>query len=1358
MKNDSLHTSSSLDKDNLFTQLIREKQIPVIEDNQDVYMEAVFSEAIPYMKTTPKVFNLSKGNPNGKGNICFLYGNSTNDTLDYLMNGTNAIAGNRYYFYYFPYIYRGKVRNKPYREKLLDERKEIYEKIEKHKYLHPYTKMNIAPTENRNMFYDLSHYIEIFNRLMTKGTPIIKVEQYWIYLKSILDRLNTLTGYKYRFILFDINKYNFDAPVAKNLSNPLIMVYYTLFKYPELLKGFDYDFIFFTDKKVLKFNPTKSVIDKNFYREFRVQMNRLVSSVALEKMATDAEVVKSDATETAVANIASVPEPQSEPEEKDSSKPVESNVDKIVRQKAEKVEKEISDMTQGADVNPSELTEVIQTRTENEINSDPELLMQIYRETVKKTAPSSPVMSARDAELKKKQEDLVVHGMTIADIKKIQADKVPIPSHDVSKSVRTTNKNMKHIRFQNFEKAYNENVMTQDITNAILALNGKSIPMYVRDIKVVDTSDELNYKETWTIYLEDANRQRHTVKVDIPKFYEDKFLYLGGNKKIIKKQNFLYPVVKTGPDTVQIVTNYNKMFIRRVDTKSVSSVERLKRMMKDTELMQKYFTYGMMRGNNVDFITTIEYDELSKIFIRFKSPDCTIFFNQKEAAEYRAKNNIALPAQTLFIGVEKGKPIYVNTETQLTITGEHTIIDLILRNVNEEFRKKFEGVHPPKRLMYTRVKVMEQFVAVIMLIGYWEGFSKVLDKMGLEFELRDKPPATLSPSQNFIKFADCYFVYNETMGQSLILNGLRLIDTSIIKISEMDTAEPYIRYFTKVYGKASIANALNNFYEFIMDPITIEVCKDINLPTDIVSLVIYATNMLADSQFTPEIDQHLSRIRSNEIVPAILYEALARNYITYRNSGGKKKYSVPQDIVIKNLVGLKTVEDYSTLNPTLEMEMEHSISSKGFRGANLDESYTLAKRAYHKSMTGIISPGASPDGTVGVNKTLSCEPMIKSVRGYVDIKDDVNELKDVNLFSPGELLIPLAATRDDSTRLGHAIKQSKHVIPVRDSAPVLISNGMEEVCRFKLSSDFVVNADEDGEVVEYDEQSKIMIVKYKSGKCRAINLGEFIVKNGGGGFFLSNQLITKLKVGDKFKKDDVLAYHKDFFTNDKFNDCRMNMGTMAKVALMSTYNTYEDATAISQRLADAASTELCFQIQAVIGMNANVLFMTQKGKTVNVGDPLIQFDTSYEDNELNALLASIGESDIKKQIEEEARNTIKSKYSGVVEEIEVYSTVPLEQLSPSLRKLVSGYYRKINHKKQLLEKYDPESKGSIVKCGMMLKEPTHEIEPNKYGVVRGQKVEDAVLINFYIKHAEPLEVGSKIANFTKPKCGEVKPF
>ena len=85
-------------------------------------------------------------------------------------------------------------------------------------------------------------------------------------------------------------------------------------------------------------------------------------------------------------------------------------------------------------------------------------------------------------------------------------------------------------------------------------------------------------------------------------------------------------------------------------------------------------------------------------------------------------------------------------------------------------------------------------------------------------------------------------------------------------------------------------------------------------------------------------------------------------------------------------------------------------------------------------------------------------------------------------------------------------------------------------------------------------------------------------------------------------------------------------------------------------------------------------------------------------------------------------------------------------MSPSLRKIVSAYYNQINRKKRLLEQYDPDSKDSIVKCGILLNETTKKIEPNKFGVIKGQKIEEGgVMIEFYIKHSEPLEIGSKIA-------------
>lgn len=1373
---------------NIFFEMLNNKNI-ITTDNidndtsvDDIITEEMYAEKIPYLKVFPRVFTLPKGNPVGKGNIAFLFSNSFEETMGYLKSPTNALPKTFYKMYYLNSRYRGKIYSRIYNKKFFKERQEYYEKIEKLKKVKTYKKLFINPVEKYNIFIDMFEYFSIFSQYTDKVPLKKKIMLYWDYVKSILNSYNSLTNHTYKFILINLDNMKSNKSMIDNMNslNHLMIMYYTLFRYHELVKDLDYDFYYYTKNKVLKFNPAKSNIDKMFYKNFRILMNRILKTVTVkddkvietnddkENTPKISDMIKDNAVDNVVSDIRKFRN-LTETQKNDISK---NNIDERIRDKVEKIANEIDDSIINEDITndeeadnalEQEMINYVKTKAENEINSDEELIKDIYDEASNNiiSVNSKPISSPRDKMLREKQKDIVVKGMTVKDIQKIEANHMPVPTKDVSNKVRTPNKNMAKMTFQNFDKTYNEKVLSHDITNAILALNDKSIPMYVRDIKIEDTSDELNYKETYTIYLEDSNRQRHTVKVDIPKFLDDRFIYIGGNKKVIKKQNFFFPVIKTGEDTVQIVTNYNKMTIRRVDTKSVSSVERMKKLLKDSDEFKKYFKFGNSYHGNNKYLTTIEYDELSKLLIRFRSKNgnCIIYFNQDDAKKYLDDNNIKVPENNMFIGIENSKPIFVNIDNQ-TSNGR-SIVDIILDNSDSTMADKLASVAIPKRLMYTKVKVMSQDIAVMALLCFWEGFSRVLKKMNISYRLSDNKPKDLKLNENYLRFSDCWFIYDDkNVGSSILINGIRLLPLEKYRLSDMDDVQPYLDYFMKVYGKATITNALNNFYEFTIDPITKEILSDINLPTEIVELMIYAVSLLADSQFIPETNQRLSRVRSNEIIPAILYEALAKNYVNYRNSNGTKKYSIPQDIVIKNLLALKTVEDYSTLNPALEMEMMHSISSKGFRGSNLDRAYTPEKRVFDQSMVGIIAPSSSPDGNVGVLKTLSTEPAITSVRGYVDIKQgNEDELSDVNVFSPAELMMPMSGSYDDPTRLGHAIKQSKHVVPVKDSSPVLISNGMEEVVRFKLSSDFVVNADEDGTVVEKDEETGIMIVKYKSGKTKAVNLSEFIVKNGGGGFFLSNKLITNLEVGDKFKADDVLAYHKDFFTNDKFNNARMNMGTLAKVAIMSTYNTYEDATMISQRLADAAATEMCFMVQAVIGKNSNITHIVKKGNEIMVGDPLIQFDTSYDDNELNILLANIGDDEMKKQITEESKNTIKSKYSGVIEQIEIYATVPLEEMSPSLKKVVSDYYKKYNKKKAILEKYDPDSKNSVVKCGILCKEPTHQIEPNKYGVIKGKNVEDGVLINFYIKHSEPLETGSKIANFTalKNTIGEVLP-
>jgi hypothetical protein len=224
-----------------------------------------------------------------------------------------------------------------------------------------------------------------------------------------------------------------------------------------------------------------------------------------------------------------------------------------------------------------------------------------------------------------------------------------------------------------------------------------------------------------------------------------------------------------------------------------------------------------------------------------------------------------------------------------------------------------------------------------------------------------------------------------------------------------------------------LANALDNFYEWMIDAPTVEILNDLNYPTDLVGLMLAGNKLLADNNFSDEIDMKNWRIRNNELVYAYAYKRVADAYARYRMTSSNKnpvKISIPQDAVIKDIMTSQIVEDVSELSPIVEIEKGHTLTDKGPSGTNLDESYTMERRCFHPSMKGVVAMSSSPDYNVGKTRELTMEPNVVNARGYI-IPPDKGDLNDVNLFSAAELLTPMGATKDDTIRTAMGSKQSR---------------------------------------------------------------------------------------------------------------------------------------------------------------------------------------------------------------------------------------------------------------------------------------------------------------------------------------------
>ena len=1223
---------------------------------------------------------------------------------------------------------------------------------------------------HKNIIYYLNNINNIF-KMNSENIPASKKSS--IYWKNINQVIGNMQYYPNKTMIINVEEYkNSFIPTIRRKSkefNPITLLYELIkYNYMEFVDLGNLDIILVSNNgmslrvngsECFKLKGNKPNVGSAVASEFKRELFKLMNKTMTDEDTNDAERIYnmdlrvSSITDAILGKYSAV------------TGEVPDSVKEKVNDAVQKAVEQLDEKQGSEGVAPN--TEDI----ENIITANTEILKEVAKEK-KSVAMKSSASSKRDELLREKQLTLDVQGKTLGDILSVSTDDVKIEVNDISKSVDTINKNVTEVRYPNINKDYVEKVMKKDILSAVTCLSDKSdIQIYVRNIKVEDSSDINNYKDTYTIDLEDNLRVRHRLVFDVPKFIDNRFLWIGGNKKYINNQQLMLPVVKVSGDTVQLVSNYNKLFVYRYGTKVSSLNEKLKKAL-NSPIKGIRVINGKYDKENTKYLTIIDYDDLSCNFKEITIGDIKFYFNQSEIRQIfldsvpKTKiDEYEKLVDSKILPVGKGNKnvfYYVNFDTNTvyqtnfnnSIDTKMSLIDFMLSKspqLKDEISKQSTG----KKYMYTRVKIMNKYVPTILLLAYKNGLSNILSQIKAEYYFSDTRPR-IALNESIVEFNDGYLVFsNVPFKNSLLLNGLLEIPTKNYSFDDFSDILTYQDIFESIYGRRNIANAFSNFFDNFIDPITLEVLQKLSLPTDLTGLVLYANELLVDNQFRTELDIRSFRFRSAELIPARLYKLIASSYEQYKataNHRNPRKISIRKDALIKDILAQTIVEDYSELNPIVEMQKLHGATKKGPSGCNLEEAYTKVQRSFHKSMTGVYTISSSPDGNVGIQRVLTMEPPITDVRGFIDNKamdNRVDEYNDVNLFGPAEMLTTGGAQRDDAMRTAMSTKQSTHLTPVSKSSPSLITNGAEKAIQYHLSKDWSFIAKDDGKVVELNDDTGLMIVEYKNGESDAISINNRIAKNGAGGFYLSKKMIPNYKQGDTFKKNDILAQDRDFFTNSEHFGNQFNIGTLEKIALLSSAATFEDSSYVTKQVSRDMASEIVMQKQVVLGPNTNVDYMVKIGDTVQSGDELIRFEQSFDEDSLNVLLSNVGE-DMKEDIMMNSKEKVKTKYSGVIEDIKVYSSVSLSNLSPSLRKVVNKHYNRIKDRRKLLEKYD-KSNNPLVKCNMLFNENTETVKTTNDGKFKGVALNDGVLIEFYIKIHDELGAGDKIVFFSALK-------
>ena len=991
-----------------------------------------------------------------------------------------------------------------------------------------------------------------------------------------------------------------------------------------------------------------------------------------------------------------------------------------------------------------EMIESLSNDTENKVKID-------------KTRASK--MAKIEDEFHKKE----VQGKSIRDLLEDNPNDTKLPSSNLP--VASINDDWKDMTFMNFDKKYDPDA---DIIKMLDSMKNWTYPVMVRDVTVVDNSTSEDVLDLWTIQCEDYKGTKFTLKVDIPRFVEGNFLKLRGNEKVIMIQSTLIPIIKSDTDECQIigVGGYNKIFVRKYGSsigKSMPSSNRLIRSLNKFRKNDKS-TFKVEYGDNKKicdrYELPIDYIDIAGVINTIESKNYKIYFNQDEfRLHYQVDDSKGLP-----IGIQKRviDPatktandiiLYYTPEIKKEIPTVTEYIGRLLCNESEEYSKLYNNLNlAGVRYTYSEASILSSKIPMIIVLGYLEGLTTVLSKARIKYEFVQTLPKEIrySNEKDYIEFDDGYLVYDVNYSSSLLLNGFKRNDTANYSIKEVNGKQMYLD-FLESYGGSLKADGLENSYDCMIDPITKEILEIYKLPTDYVGLLLHANNLLADNKYIKHTDQSVRRWRRKELIAGYFYKALSSSYHDYANANRRtrrvNKMTMKQSAVIDLILSKDpTTNDLSINNIVNDVECTHTVTNKGLVGMNTDRAYSVDKRGFDDSMLNVLGMDTAFSGNVGINRQATIDANIEGNRGFVkSIDGNSDELSVAKTMTITEAIVPLGSTHDDPQRTMMTYMQSsKHMIRCDTNDPLLVTNGSDEALPYLTSDIFAFKAKADGKVIDIVQNNKsygrgdYMVVEYKDGTHDYISLEEEIKKNSDGGYSIPLKLDTDLKIGSRFKEGSVLAYDKLSFSRSlgESGNLSANIGTLAKVAIITTDEGFEDSAAITETFANKIGTQIVMPKEVVLDKGVNIQIYKNIGDHVMEGESLMSFSSDFDDDAANSLMKQFNLQD--DELSELGRNPIVSKYTGELVDIKVYRTVELDELSPSLRDFVSKYENEINKKKKIYRQYGIDT---------ALLPPTYKSEK----VGKTKDVNDGVKIIFYIKYTDKMSVGDKVTFYSANK-------
>lgn len=225
---------------------------------------------------------------------------------------------------------------------------------------------------------------------------------------------------------------------------------------------------------------------------------------------------------------------------------------------------------------------------------------------------------------------------------------------------------------------------------------------------------------------------------------------------------------------------------------------------------------------------------------------------------------------------------------------------------------------------------------------------------------------------------------------------------------------------------------------------------------------------------------------------------------------------------------------------------------------------------------------------------------------------------------------------------------------------------------------FAYSARKAGKVISVSDTG--IVIEYEDGEQKGIELGRRF--GSAAGLTIPHEVITDMKIGQKFKEGEIIAFNSGFFQRDFLNPSNVvwKSGITIKTALMESTKTFEDSSSISKRVSELLTTKVTYVRTVIINFADSVRKLVKTNDVVEpedilciIEDPVTSSANVFDEETINTL----------KML---SAHTPQAKYKGKVERIVAYYYGDKEDMSESLRAIANMSDRELSNRNRSMGK------------------------------------------------------------------------